>query len=428
MRLTPAFMESTATTEPVGARPRRTGRLILLLLLGLIAVGVSIGVRRSTWAQESRLKNLTLEELALAIHDTPNDPLTFFYYGTALLQAGSPDGAEQAFQQAIKLNPKMERAVVGLGTAQLRQGKLQLANQNFEAASKLDPKDSLAFMGIAETFDAAGSAKRAIEPLKKAVALDPKNDAAWYGLGKVYGEAHEPTLASEALTHAVQLAPKKADYWRDLGQLSRHFYKYEDARQQYEKAMALNPNDPITHFWMGQLYIQMGDTPELRRKAEEEQKEAIRLAPDMAEAYFELGRIYERQEAWEKAIAQFRMARKLENNSDDKPIYHEGVCLVKLGKTREGQALITGSQALGEIKRQIADLSNRIVTDPQNRSLHLQLARLFRKIENEEGAKKEYVLYQRMGAEDSAVAREMDQYQAELQKAGQQPAPQRPSP
>ncbi|HLK60548.1 MAG TPA: tetratricopeptide repeat protein [Chthonomonadaceae bacterium] len=415
-------MESTATSPPTGVNKRRPWRLMILAVLGLIAIGVSIGVRQSHWAQERQLKTLSVDELALAIHDSPNDPLTFFYYGSALLRANNPESAEQAFQRSLKLDPKMERAQVGLGTALMREGKLQQANQAFETATKMDPKDVFAYMGIAQTYDSAGSAKRAIDPLKRATELDPKNAAAWYGLGKVYGEAHQPALAVEAINHAVMLAPDKADYWRDLGQLSRHYYKFQDAKQQFEKALALNPDDPVTHFWLGQLYVQMGDSAELRQKAEQELKEAIRLGPTLPDSYFELGRIYERQEEWEKAVEQFRIARKLENSSDDKPIYHEGFCLVKLGKTKEGQELIAGSQALGAIKRQMTDLTTRIIAEPQNRDLHLQLARVYRKIENEDGAKKEYTLYQHLGAHDEAVGKEMQEYDAELRRKAQQQA------
>ena len=419
-------MESTATINPTEVKKPRPWRLIVILLLGLLAVGVSFGVRQSSWARERELKTLSVDELALAIHDSPNDSLTFFYYGSALLRSGNPDVAEQSFQHALKIDPKMERAQVGLATALMRQGKLQQANQAFEAATKLNPKDAYAYMGIAQTYEMAGSAKRAIEPLKTATQLEPKNASAWYGLGKVYGEAHQPALAVEAINRAVQLAPNKADYWRDLGQLSRHYYKFPEAKQQYEKAISLNASDPISHFWLGQLLVQMGDTPELRQKAEQELREAIRLGPDLPDAYFELGQLYEHQELWEKALEQFRTARKLQNSSDDKSIYHEGFCLVKLGeaqkdpgKIKEGRELVAGSQALGEVKRQIADLTNRMIAEPQNRDLHLQLARLYSRIGNDSGALQNYALYERMGAHDEAVAREAAAYQAQLQRAAQ---------
>src|ERR1051326_5237913 len=86
------------------ARKPKGSRLVILLVLGAVAVAAGLLVRNSTWARERRLKTLSVEELAYAVHDDPNDALTFFYYGSELLKTGNPPSSETAFQRAIQLD------------------------------------------------------------------------------------------------------------------------------------------------------------------------------------------------------------------------------------------------------------------------------------------------------------------------------------
>ena len=406
--------------------PRARFRLIALLLLGAVAIGVGVGVRRSDWAKERQLRHLSVEELALAIHDNPDDALTFMYYGSALLRAGDLPDAENAFQRAAKLDPHRASAQLGLASALLREGKLQPAKEAFDATLRLDPKEPGAYMGLSEVYYQAGSPKTAIDPLKKLTELHPEDALAWYHLGKLYGEAHQPALALESLKKAAAREPNQADIWRDLGQVTAYYTRNAEAEQDYKKALALSPNDSATHFLLGQLYMAQSDTPALRSQAEQEFQTTLRLDPGMQKADFALGQLYERAGAWSKAVPYYRKAQQLDL-SDYQALYHLGLCLVKTGQKAEGQKLIASSQELGAAKREMEGLANRIVTEPQNRDLHLQLARSYRKYGNDDGAMTQYTIYQRMGASDPTVEKEIESLLA-VQKQASAPTQSRLGP
>lgn len=412
-----------SSTETPSEKPDRTRlRLVILLVLGVVAVAVSIGVRRSTWARERHLRNLSVEELALAIHDDPNDALTFLYYGSALMKAGDLGNAEAALSRAISLDPHLTAAQLGLASVFLREGKLTKAKEGFEATLRLDPKEAGAYMGLSQTYYQAGSPKTAIDPLKKMIALRPDSAIAWYHLGKLYGEAHQPALALESLQKAAKLDPKEADIWRDLGQVSAYYTHFADAEQAYKKALALTPNDSAAHFLLGQLYMAQGNTPELRSQAEAEFKTTLQLDPNMQKADFALGQLYERAGDWKSAVPYYRKAQELDT-SDYQALYHLGFCLVKVGQKAEGDKLIAASQELGAARREMEGLSNRMLLDPQNRDLHLQLARSYRKYGNDEGAFTQYTIYQRMGTTDPAVTKEIQDFLATHPEAAQSQAP-----
>ena len=390
-------------------------RLPLLVLIGLAAIGISMGVRNSRWAQERRLRELSVEELALAVHDSPNDALTWVYYGSALLKSGNANTALYALQRAVRLNPNLADARRELGNAQATAHDMKAANQSFQEAVRLDPKDPRNYLALAKTYYIGGSNREAIEPLKKLVALEPNNAYAWHTLGVVYGNAHESDLAYDALKKAVSLDPKQALCWRDLAQVSRHYSRFQEAEQQFQKSLALDASDATAHYLLGQMYLQMGDTPQLQAQAQEQLEATARLDPKLGQAQFELGRLYERKGDYQRAVTCLRKATSL-NPADNQALYHLGLCLVKTGHEAQGKPLIAGAQELAKASHDIEDTENRIKFDPQNRSLHLRLARLFRKYENDEGAMAEYKIYARMGMGDAAVRREVEQYQTELKR------------
>lgn len=386
-------------------------RLLVLCLLGAVAIGVGLGVRRSGWAKERQLRSLSPEQLALAIHDQPNDALTFVYYGSALMKAGNLADSENAFQRAVHLDPRLVSAQLGLAGVLQRENKLRQAKDAFEATIKLDPKEANAYMGLSQVYFQAGSPKMAIDPLKKFTELEPKNPLGWYYLGKLYGDAHQPELAMEALKKATTLQPKQADFWRDLGQVTGYYNHFAEAEQAYKTSLALSPHDAATHYLLGTLYLSQNDTPALRAQAEQELKAALLIDANMQKAYFALGQVYERSTEWKKAVLYYGRARDLDL-SDYQALYHLGFCMVKAGKDAEGKKLIAASQALGTARREIDDLNNRIIADPQNRDLHRQLGRSYQKYGNAEGALTQYNIYQRMGGSDPAVAKEVAKLQA----------------
>src|SRR5215470_15765051 len=105
--LSTPFKKAQPDAATPAARKPKGSRIVILLVLGAIVVTAGLLVRNSPWARERRLKTLSVEELAYAVHDDPNDALTFFYYGRELLKAGNPPSSEAAFLRATQLDPKM---------------------------------------------------------------------------------------------------------------------------------------------------------------------------------------------------------------------------------------------------------------------------------------------------------------------------------
>lgn len=415
---------SSQSARQSAQRSRR--RLLLLLLAGLAVISTGFGVRNSSWARERQLRTLSTEELSLAIHDHPRDALTWTYYGVALRKEGRMEASRNALQWAIKADPKMASAYLELGNVQMLTGEGESAKKAFQEAIRLAPKDTRNYMALAKACYTLGSARQAIEPLKKLIALDPKNVYAWYTLGKMYGDSHQSDLSYEALNHAVLLDPKQALCWRDLAQVSRHYSRFAEAEKQFLKSLDLDAKDSTTHYWLGQLYLEMGDSEALRLQARQHLETALQLTPGMSEAHFELGRLCERCKDYTQALLHFEKARALDP-SNDQALYHYGLALAQTGKKAEGEQYVVGAQELARARHSVEDTENQIRTEPQNRSLRLRLARLYRKYGNDQDAIVEYQTYQRMGSEDPMVTREIIAYQKKLVHHAKSTAPLAPN-
>jgi cytochrome c-type biogenesis protein CcmH/NrfG len=129
----------------------------------------------------------------------------------------------------------------------------------------------------------------------------------WY-LGNTLAEYFNPGGNTLDVAHmAANLAPNDPlTHWR-IAQVSQKTLPLDQqapAIAEYEKAVALSPND--YRFWMslGTAYEQSGDAA----KAEQALKRAVVLAPDYAYPRWYLGNLFLRNGRYDDAFAELRLA------------------------------------------------------------------------------------------------------------------------
>lgn len=89
--------------------------------------------------------------------------------------------------------------------------------------------------------------KCAMEEVNRAVEMDPKSSDAWmshavgnYYLPPSFGGSLDAALSD--IDKAIQLDPKSADAWFWKGLILRKMNRNAEARQSFEKSLALNPD------------------------------------------------------------------------------------------------------------------------------------------------------------------------------------------
>ena len=182
--------------------------------------------------------------------------------GNEALRAGQLDKAEKAFREANRLNPSASEPMLGLATVAQGLGKTELALQAYQSAATLAPSDPLpsALRG------------RYLEQLKRLAeaeiayrdALRAKGDHPGVLNNLAMLLASQKIQLGEALGFAkaaVQANPTQANYYDTLGVVQQAMGDAPAARQSFEKALALKPDNAGFKQHLDQLGVTAASAP-----------------------------------------------------------------------------------------------------------------------------------------------------------------------
>jgi Flp pilus assembly protein TadD len=162
--------------------------------------------------------------------------------GNALRAKGDPDGAIQAYQQAVQHDPKLARAYNGMGIALLEDKRdVDGAIKAFQEALKLNPMYALAHTNLGNALSAKKDWDAAIQAYQEALRLDPKNASAQHNLGVALRDKGNLDGAIEAFQEALRLNPKNPRVHYNLGAALRTKGDLEGAFGCFQEALRLSP-------------------------------------------------------------------------------------------------------------------------------------------------------------------------------------------
>jgi TolB-like protein/Tfp pilus assembly protein PilF/class 3 adenylate cyclase len=167
----------------------------------------------------------------------------------------------------------------------------------------------------------AADLEKALVSFNEAVARDPNYALAWEGIAEAYtllplygGASPADALpkAKAAANKAIQLDPTLGEPHAVLGNLLTATFEFPASMREFEKAIALNPNDATTHHWFGDSLLEcIGD----HDRSIAEHKRALELDPLSLAINIDLGYSYYTAGRYSEAIAQVRKALELDPNS-----------------------------------------------------------------------------------------------------------------
>lgn len=118
------------------------------------------------------------------------------------------------------------------------------------AYGALGGKGPTSEVNVAEAADAPPS----IEALEQAAQSTPKDPEAWARLGIARYDRDEYAQAVTAFEHATALAPTRGNLWSLLGETriyaSEHDPMPAPAVEAFQKALAIDPKDPVARYFM----------------------------------------------------------------------------------------------------------------------------------------------------------------------------------
>ncbi|MEM7584891.1 MAG: tetratricopeptide repeat protein [Acidobacteriota bacterium] len=255
----------------------------------------------------------------------PQQPQWLYHLAGVYQRQGQLDASVELLNEALTKAPGNAPVHLRLGRVELARSRPTEARAHFEAALRADPACGAARYGLGEAARAAGDLEGAAEHFRQTLEDQPYAEQVLYPLGQTLlrlgqqEEGQQYLDRSAARRISVGGRPTCGDPWdEELSGLTRsaaahltrglhatYNGRLDDALEEYRKALALAPEDPVVHQSLGSAYV----ASKQLEKALEHYREAVRLAPsdpglahDLGIVASQLGRLDDARESLEKAL------------------------------------------------------------------------------------------------------------------------------
>ena len=318
-----------------------------------------------------------LQILRSLVHDHPESANAHFSLGE-LYATHARDGMAQAalseYEQALRLDPKMDKARLASGAT------LNILKKYPDAVAVLQeyvahvPKDDLGFYELGLAYEQQEHLNEAARAFQHAQALNSRRSETLYALARVLTQEGHASQAIVALQAAIKLDPTRAETHQDLAVLldkagqkqlaaaERARYTSLKSREEratnigalndqangflqagnpeaavksYRKALQLNPSDAKLHYNLSLALNKLGDQSAER----EELLRAVQLDPSLGVAQNELGLIALNSGKQSEAELRFKKAIAI-NSGDPEAKSNLGVLYSQQGKNDDAVKLL----------------------------------------------------------------------------------------
>lgn len=267
-----------------------------MMLSGFMnAQSIQEGIKYLGNDQYSKAKN-TFEKLAAQSPSADN----YYYLGAYYLSISKPDleMASQYFNKGLALDPKSNLNKIGLATIKLYQGKKSEANAEFESIAKGSKyKNADVLFQISKAYQLftnkpeSTDYDKSIEYGQKLLDLVKNKDKFEYYivLGNAYFEKKDPGKAVSNYTKALGIAEDKSIPYALIGNIwGRTNGQGKLATENFDKAIAANPNYPLTYKYLSDFNVRSGNYNEAFKNL---QKYISLSGNNDAETQFELAKV-----------------------------------------------------------------------------------------------------------------------------------------
>ena len=330
-------------------------------------------LRRALAAQQRRDFVEAIKDFRLVLEKRPDLTEVRLHLAAALTEMGRLDEAISVLEPASG-KPGVRR---NLAIAYYRLNNLPAAIRELErldAAESADPQIQRVLVDCYLRAGTPAKALRLIEPLAKS---HPTDAALQYQLGVARIRSGAPADSLEPL----ELAGKRgrmADAYLLAGATALELGQMQRARDDLEKAVAIDPKIPGVWTWTGMARDRVSD----EEGAKQAYRNALELDPRDFEANLHLGAILYRERNMAAAKPLLDRALSLQPKSS--------LALYALALVRA---------AMNEIDQAVQDLERVTVSEPEWLEPHVKLASLYFRVHREPEARREQELVEKLRTE-----------------------------
>ncbi|MDY6804001.1 MAG: tetratricopeptide repeat protein [Cyanobacteriota bacterium] len=196
-----------------------------------------------------------------------------------------------------------------------QEGKLEEAISFYRQVIAVEPNISLVHYNLGIALHHQGDLPGAGTHYRQALALNPDDIQALYNLGVALQQQGLLELAINHYQQVINLSlPQdliKVKAYSNWGGILVGQGKFDDAREIFEKALALQPEDATLYNNLGQAFLEAGNI----EGAIATYQQALELQPELIVARHNIGKAYQKKGLHSEAIAYFQQVIERQPNN-----------------------------------------------------------------------------------------------------------------
>ena len=325
-------------------------------------------------------KNLSecIASFSTAVSLAPDYVEAYYRRGIAYFYGDDPEKACSDFEKVVDLNPGFRNALYNLGVVYISLKRWEDAREVFRSQLVLKPGDSDAFYHMGLIHEIGRDTDQAMECFQKAVDIDPHHFEARFQLSllharKRYTDPLHRQKAIAQLRSLVEIYEESEDFDRIHDALFLLGGLYDDdpndidlAIEAYENGLRLADWSAEVHNNLGVLYSRKGAID----KAVKEFREAIKLDPDYGSPYHNLAKIYFYQRD-EDIVKDFQQWIQEASEESAKILFNLSLALIDVGRAEACDSIYSKAHRIknliGVAGSKLRHVSKDIDTDESGR-------------------------------------------------------------
>ncbi|HEY9070533.1 MAG TPA: cyclic nucleotide-binding domain-containing protein [Candidatus Ozemobacteraceae bacterium] len=208
------------------------------------------------------------------------------------------------------INEESCASLLKYARANITHGNLEKAQADVMRLVPLCPRSSAVYQILGEIFTLQKNISMAVDALKKAIELDPENHMALGYLAHILSDSEMRDKALTTVRSKISSNPDFPDLHNDCGKLLFQFHQYEEAIQQFRKALELNPQYAEARLYMAMC---MGENNEIEAAI----RELMNIKPKSVRVYYLLGIYFNSAGQFYESMQALSVVENLQSNYFD---------------------------------------------------------------------------------------------------------------
>ena len=253
--------------------------------------------------------------LKQAVSIRPNNPVNRYNLGVAYLRAGKEQEALHEFSLAEEYAEGEEKMLENLGDMYSKLSRFDKSAAVYEKVLQNNNRNVRILARVGEIYYKNGDLDRAFDSYKKITMIEPASENArnaYLNMGNILDDAQRYDEAAENYQKALSLNAKDDAAYYNLGLTYQHAGKPEMAIAAWKESARLNTTNPAPRLAIANYYYEAG----FFDLAEKEYQDILQSWPNIQEGHFKMGSLYYKQHQYSYAYKAFERAAKVDVNSE----------------------------------------------------------------------------------------------------------------